>query len=39
MDEAYVIVKQWEEAFNRGEAGAIAALYAPEATMIQFCPG
>jgi uncharacterized protein (TIGR02246 family) len=33
MDEAYVIVKQWEAAFNRGDAGAVAALYAPEATI------
>jgi uncharacterized protein (TIGR02246 family) len=33
MDEAYAIVKQWEAAFNAGDADAVAALYAPSATI------
>jgi ketosteroid isomerase-like protein len=33
MDEAYNVVKRWAEAFNAGTAGAVAALYAPDATI------
>ena len=33
MDEAYAIVKQWEAVFNAGDADAVAALYAPSATI------
>jgi uncharacterized protein (TIGR02246 family) len=33
MSEAYTIVERWAEAFNDGEAAAVAALYAPEATV------
>ena len=33
MDQAYAIVKQWEAAFNAGDADAVAALYTPSATI------
>jgi len=33
MNEAYAVVERWEQAFNKGDAGAIAALYAPGATI------
>jgi uncharacterized protein (TIGR02246 family) len=33
MDEAYAVVKQWEAAFNAGDADAVTALYAPSATL------
>jgi len=33
MQEAYAIVRQWEDAFNRGDAEAVAALYAPAAVI------
>ncbi|MEA2754609.1 MAG: hypothetical protein QOJ54_898 [Aliidongia sp.] len=33
MSEAYGVVKRWAEAFNEGQAAAIAALYVPDATI------
>jgi|SRR4030088_2633244 uncharacterized protein (TIGR02246 family) len=33
MAEAYEIVKRWAEIFNAGEPDAVAALYAPDATI------
>ena len=33
MNEAYAIVQRWAETFNAGEPDAVAALYAPDATI------
>ena len=33
MDEAYAVVKQWEAAFNAGDAEAVTALFTPSATI------
>jgi ketosteroid isomerase-like protein len=33
MDEAYAVVKQWEAAFNAGDADAVTALYAPDTVL------
>lgn len=33
MDDAYAIVQRWEAALNVGDADAVAALYAPSATI------
>jgi uncharacterized protein (TIGR02246 family) len=33
MSEAYETVKRWAETFNAGEPDAVAALYAPDATI------
>lgn len=33
MSEAYSVVERWAETFNAGDVAAIAALYAPEATI------
>jgi uncharacterized protein (TIGR02246 family) len=33
MQDAYAVVQRWEEAFNRGDAEAVAALYAPTAAI------
>jgi uncharacterized protein (TIGR02246 family) len=33
MDDAYAVVERWAESFNAGDVGAIAALYAPDATI------
>jgi uncharacterized protein (TIGR02246 family) len=33
MNEAYAVVQRWAKAFNAGEPDAVAALYAPDATI------
>jgi uncharacterized protein (TIGR02246 family) len=33
MSEAYAVVQRWAETFNAGEPDAVAALYAPDATI------
>ena len=33
MREAYAVVERWAEAFNEGDADAVAGLYAPGATI------
>jgi uncharacterized protein (TIGR02246 family) len=33
MREAYAVVERWAEAFNEGDADAVASLYAPGATI------
>jgi uncharacterized protein (TIGR02246 family) len=33
MNEAYAVVQRWAETFNAGEPDAVAALYAPDATI------
>ena len=33
MSEAYAVVERWADIFNAGDVAAIAALYAPEATI------
>src|SRR5579872_3047370 len=33
MQDAYAVVQRWGEAFNRGDADSVAALYAPAATI------
>jgi uncharacterized protein (TIGR02246 family) len=33
MNEAYALVQRWAEIFNAGEPDAVAALYAPDATI------
>jgi uncharacterized protein (TIGR02246 family) len=33
MDDAYAIVKRWEQAFNEGDADRVAELYAPSAAI------
>src|ERR1700676_2801990 len=33
MSEPYAVVKRWAETFNAGEPDAVAALYAPDATI------
>jgi uncharacterized protein (TIGR02246 family) len=33
MSEAYAVVERWADTFNAGDVTAIAALYAPEATI------
>jgi uncharacterized protein (TIGR02246 family) len=33
MNEAYAILERWAQAFNEGDADAVAALYAPGATL------
>jgi uncharacterized protein (TIGR02246 family) len=33
MSEAYSLVERWAETFNAGDVAAIAALYAPQATI------
>jgi len=33
MSEAYSVLERWAETFNAGDVAAIAALYAPEATI------
>jgi hypothetical protein len=33
MSEAYTILERWGQAFNTGDADAVARLYAPDATI------
>jgi uncharacterized protein (TIGR02246 family) len=33
MNEAYAILERWAQAFNEGDADAVAVLYAPGATL------
>jgi uncharacterized protein (TIGR02246 family) len=33
MEQAYSVVEDWARAFNQGASGAVAALYAPGATV------
>ena len=33
MNDPYDIIRRWERAFNAGDSGVLAALYAPDAVL------